>query len=190
MARSIDGVTIKAILEGILNATADGSVLVPSSSFGSTFTPSTKITSGTGAYMANRAWQSSGRVLAGSATEDIDLYDLGALDIGMGAGKDMLGQALALTDIVAMLITVDPLSVGSLLVGGKAAATAWNSFFHSAGTPDDSAGIGPIPPGGAIFLFAPTAPALAVADTSNHLLKMAATAAGQVIYSVALLGRG
>lgn len=62
------------------------------------------LTGGTGANMANRGWQSVGRVLASGADEIIDLYDFGVLDIGAGAGRDGLGQACAFEEIVALVI--------------------------------------------------------------------------------------
>ncbi|WP_375211326.1 calcium-binding protein, partial [Hyphococcus sp.] len=39
---------------------------------------------------AQREWTSIGRTLSASATEDLDMFDLAAFDIGGGAGNDAL----------------------------------------------------------------------------------------------------
>lgn len=51
----------------------------------------------------NRAWQSD-RSLSSGGSETLDLYDLGAEDIGAGAGKDILGQTLTFEEIVCLVI--------------------------------------------------------------------------------------
>lgn len=143
-----------------------------------------QLLNGAGADQANFLFGDDERSLAGSATEDLDLYDLGSFDIGAGAGKDAFGQTPALAKLVAFIIRNSPESVGDLLVGGKAAATAFNSWFNG----DDDALI-VLPPGAAFMIIAPAFAGYAIADTSNHLLKIAASAAGAVTYSFALAAR-
>lgn len=147
----------------------------------------TPITSGTTANKADRWWEDNdGRTLAASGTETIDLYDFGSIDIGGGAGKDPLGQALALVEIVGLLVIVDAASTGTLLIGGDGTAAAWNSIFNG----DDEAAIGPLAGGSICFLFNPANPAFPVADSSNHLLKFTeAGGANSVIYYPFILGR-
>lgn len=132
---------------------------------------------------ANRIWESKGRVIASAASEDIDVYDFGSIDIGAGAGLDALGQALALAKIVLVLIRNRATSVGTLLVGGKATTAAWNSPFNA----DDDA-LTPVLPGGVLLWYAPSLAGYAVADTTNHLLKMAASG-GDVTYDITIIGR-
>jgi hypothetical protein len=120
--------------------------------------------------------------MASSGTEDLDLYDLGSIDIGAGAGKDALGQTFTLAEVVALCVYLHPTSAGNLLVGGKATSAAWTSPF-SANTDKLT-----LKPGGIFFLFAPTDPAYAVVDSTNHLLKLEASG-GACTYDVAVLGR-
>ncbi len=143
------------------------------------------LTDGTGANQADKYWESLGRTLAQSGTEDIDLYDFGTIDIGGGAGKDPGGQAYALAEICVLLVYNRTTSVGSLLVGGKSTTAAWNAPFNA----DDDATVGPIGPGGLLLLSDFNAAAFAVADTSNHLLKVAEAGNGAVTYDIHILGR-
>ena len=46
------------------------------------------LTSGIEASQADRAWQYKDKVLLSGVSITIDLYDLGALDVGGGAGLD------------------------------------------------------------------------------------------------------
>lgn len=142
---------------------------------------------GTAASKADKLWFDEGRTLTGTTPEDIDLYDFGAIDIGAGAGKDPLGGTLALAEIVAVLITNNSSSTGNIFVGGKNATTAWNSCLAVGGVADDTAQFGPIFPGGFLCFGAPTDPAYAVADTSNHLLTITPTA--NATYNIYVLGR-
>lgn len=141
------------------------------------------ITNGTGANQADAYWQSEGRTLTSGNDEDIDLYDFGALDIGAGAGLDPLGQALTLADVVILLVVNRDTSTGTLLVGAEGSGAAWNSPFNG----DDEAALA-LPPGGFALLGAPGATAFPVADTSNHLLTLAASG-GDCTYDIYIIGR-
>lgn len=138
---------------------------------------------GTAAGQADRVWEDVDRTLTGATSENIDMYDLGSIDIGAGAGKDGAGQALALVEICGLLIVNDSESVGDITVGGEGSGAAWNSLFSGS----DAYTLGPIPPGGFVLIVNPANPAWAVADTTNHLLKIASS--DDVTYSIAILGR-
>lgn len=140
-------------------------------------------TDGDGSGEADAYWASKGRELASGADETIDLYDFAALDIGAGAGLDPVGQAITLAGVVGFIIYNRPDSVGTLTVGAEGSAAAWNSPFAGE---DDEAGL--VVPPGAIRAFADPITALAVADSSNHLLKIAA-AGGAVKYDIIIIGR-
>lgn len=139
---------------------------------------------GTGAGKVQRHWEDQ-RTLTTGATEDIDVYDFGALDIGAGAGLDALGQSMALTGIKAVLITNLSTSTGNLEVGNKAATTAWQSMFVGSG--DADAACITLAPGASFLYIDPSAAGLAVADTSNHLLTMTDSGGG-CVYEIHILG--
>lgn len=162
------------------------------------WTPETALETGTGANQANRVWYQGGnpsssaasanppwRSLALSTSEDLDLFDLAAFDIGQGAGQSALGNAINFTSIVAFLLFVRGDSLGEITLGGGAGATAWNSMFGGV----DASLLGPFGPGSAALLFNPSATAWPVTDTSNHLLQIANSSGGTSYYGIALLGR-
>ena len=183
MPRSLSTMSARAILQATLINTSDNGVLTSSAAHGAqqsvTFTAS-----GTGAGQADRFWQSTGRTLTSGGSEDLDVYDLGSLDIsGAGAGRDANGQVWTVAEIAGMLVYNRPTSAGKLLIGGKGTAAAWSEWLNA----NDDAEL-TLPPSG-IFLIASTNdPAWAVADTSSHLLTMLASG-GAVTYDVYLLGR-
>jgi hypothetical protein len=179
MAASATG-SVKVTLSGELkNTLTDGQTV--SATIGTS--PSLSLATGTGANQFNRGWQSKGRVLA-STSENIDMYDLGSLDIGAGAGEDALGLSLAATAVVAICVENRAVSAVNLLVGGLSATTAWNNPFNG----DDDAKLS-IPPNGGVMLWAVGATAFAVADTTNHLLKIEA-AGGSATYDICVFFRG
>lgn len=141
------------------------------------------LTDGVGADEADARWQSEGRALTSGNSETIDVHDFGSLDIGAGAGLDQLGQALSLADLVILLIVNRATSAGTLLVGADGTTAAFNSIFNG----DDEAALS-LPPAAGVLLFAPGATAFAVADTSNHLLKIAASG-GNCTYDAYIIGR-
>lgn len=183
MPRTLSTISAQAILRATVLNTADGTVLTASAAHGAaqavTFTAS-----GTGAGQADRFWQSTGRTLTSGGSEDLDVYDLGSLDIsGAGAGRDALGQLWTVAEIAGVLVYNRPTSAGSLLVGGKGTAAAWSTWLNN----NDDAEV-TLPPSG-ILLFASTNdPAWAVTDSSSHLLTMLASG-GAVTYDIYLLGR-
>ena len=139
---------------------------------------------GVGANMIQRHWEDQ-RTLTTGATEDIDVYDFGTLDIGAGAGLDALGQSMALTGIKAILVRNLSTSTGDLEVGNKAATTAWQSMFVGSGDADAACVV--LAPGASFLYVDPSAAGLAVADTTNHLLTMTDTGGG-CVYDIHVLG--
>ena len=182
MARSLTGIRVVATLQATLGNTLDGNAYTASVAQGFTRTPATALSTGTSANQADRIWQDTARALASGGTEDLDLYDLGSLDIDAGSGRDGLGQLFTLAALVAICIENKSTSAGTLQVGGKGNSTAFTSIFGA------NTDIIKIRPGGLLLLFAPTDPAYAIVDTTNHILKMEASG-GAVTYDIALLGR-
>ena len=169
-------------IKNVLDASATGS---PQVALGNS--PSLVFTSGTEANQADRMWAQKGRTITSGGPENLDVYDFGSVDIGAGAGLDGLGQSLTLAEIAAILIFNRSTSGGNLLVGGIAAVTAWISMFVSQTSSEDDE-ILVIKPVGLIGFGAPTDPAYAVADTSNHLLKLDSSA-GTCTFDIFILGR-
>ena len=62
------------------------------------------ITNGVSLNEGNRAWAWRDQTILSAATQLIDLYDFAGIDIGAGAGLDGVGQALALEEIVTIMI--------------------------------------------------------------------------------------
>lgn len=177
---------ITAVMKATLQNLVDGDTLTASVAQGFEATPSTALTNGTGANQADVIWSDQSRTLSASATENVDVYDLGTIDIGAGAGLDALGQAVANAEVVGVVVKVDSSSGGTLLIGGEGSGAAWNSIFNGS----DTATLGPIGAGGFVVLYNPVDPAFAVADTTNHLLKFAeAGGASSVTYSIGLIAR-
>lgn len=125
---------------------------------------------GTTADCADKIWKSEGRALTGATSETIDLFDLGSINIGAGAGKDCFGGSWATVEIVGVFIFND--GGGNLTIGGDGTTACWNAAFNA----DDDGAVGPIGPGGFFAIYRPDNPAFTCADTSNHLLKIASSA--------------
>jgi hypothetical protein len=183
MPRTLGTLNAQAILRATVGATADNGVVTANASHG--VGQSINFTaSGTGAGQADRFWQSTGRTLTSAATEDLDVYDLGSLDIsGAGAGRDALGQLWTVAEIAGILVFNRGTSAGNLLVGNNNTTAAWNSILNAS----DTAAI-TLPPSGILLLASTNDPAWAVADSSNHLLRFTASG-GACTYDVYLLGR-
>lgn len=141
-----------------------------------------ELLSGTTINKCDRVWFDENRSLA-VGTEDLDIYDLGSEDMGAGAGKDPLGQALTFAEIVALIVVNDDAD-GTLKLGGKGDTTAWNSLF---GGDDDAVLV--VPPLTAVAIVCRSDPGYAVADVSNHILKVEAANADVGDWSIYLVGR-
>jgi hypothetical protein len=143
------------------------------------FTFALSLTAGTASDKANVLYTETDRALTSGQNDDLDVYDLAVFD----QTTDLLGNTITFTEIVAICVRNQSGSAGNLLLGGISATTAWNSMFNG----DDDAVLN-IHPGGLFLLSAPDDPAYAVADTSNHLLRVNASG-GNITYDIAILGR-
>lgn len=187
MTRSLESLVAKVLFTATLKNTltdAPGNATAPQVAQGHNYAPATALGSGTTAYKADLVWTSYSRDIASGANLDIDLYDLGSLDIGAGAGKDALGQTWTAAEIVGLYVKSSKDSTGALYVGGEGSSAAWNSFLNAS----DTAKLGPIYKDGVFLLFNPADPALLVADGSNHLLRLSASG-GDVTVDLAILAR-
>ena len=184
MAVTLSSIAPKAVFSAILNNAIDGSARPAATrKHGKTYKPNTTLANGAGANQADRVWEDTARDLTSGNSENIDLYDFGTLDIGAGAGLDALGQSLALAEIVEILVYNSHDSDGDLVIGAEGSGAAWSAYNGS-----DSVQITTLSPGAWWHHFDPTDGALPVADSTNHLLKMAASG-GDVEYNIHILGR-
>jgi hypothetical protein len=179
--RSLSSITalasLTATVENLLDANSTGTAAI---SVGEQVTHT--FTTGTTAGKADRFWSSRARALTAGNSEDIDVYDLGSLDIGAGAGKDPVGLAFANVDITGILIENTSSSAGDLVIGNNATTAAWVGFFGG-----DTQAI-TLKPTSIFFLSTENDPGFAVADTSSHLLRIAASG-GDVTYDIHLMCR-
>lgn len=160
----------------------DGDEVTATASVGFAAEPSQTLANGTAEHQANRAWQDTAISLTSGGTKTVDLYDLGGEDIGNGAGQDSLGQTLAMSKIICVLISNQSTSAGSLLIGGEGTAAAWSTPFNG----DDDAKL-VLPPDAYTLIVNPKA-GYDVTDSSDHLLKFEASG-GAVTFDYAVIGR-
>lgn len=178
--RTLTAISAKSTWKATANLTNDTGGVTAQNVHGSEENPS--LSTGLGDNQADRVWEKKAWTIP-VGTVDLDLYDFGSLDIGGGAGRDALGQVMALAEIVGIRIKVVS-GAGTLLVGGNGTAAAWNSLFNAS----DSAKIGPFKAGARIEHLCPADGNLAVADTTNHLLRLEAVTTDMVV-DVMVLGR-
>jgi len=181
MAEALASISAQMTLRATLSQSIDGGNQSAQCTQG--FAKSWSLTTGTAVDKADRVWCDESRALSSGSSENLDLYDLASFDIGAGAGKTALGQSLALVEIVGICWVNLSTSSGSLVVGGEGSGATWNSLFAGSDTATLT-----FPPGGGALFVCPYDPAWLVADSTNHLLKFAASG-GAVTYSVAFLGR-
>jgi len=175
MARTLSG-SVKIAIDMLLTNGTSGA------SDTTTINRTATFANGTGANQAQREWTSIGRTLSAGANEDLDMFDLGTVDIGGGAGNDALGLAHAITGVKMLYVHNRSTSGGVLTVGNKNATTAFNTIFNAS----DVAAITLAP--GATFLFInESAAGVAVADSSNHLLKFLDAGSG-CTFDVSFIG--
>jgi hypothetical protein len=146
------------------------------------FNKTISLTNGTGEGQADIFWGSRGRALASGGNEDLDIFDGGAVDIGPGAGRDNLGQDLAVAEVVGLYIHNTADSVGSITIGA-AASNPWTGLLG--GTAPT---IGPIPPNSVVFFATGAAAGWTVTDGSSHKLRAAASG-GAVVYDIGIAAR-
>lgn len=187
MARSVASITLSAVVKATIknDINSDGSAPFVNNF---TFAPETTLANGTNANQFDRCWYDDSRTINSGASENLDLYDLASFDIGAGAGKDALGQSMSNAELVGLGVWNLAASTGDLYIGGEGSGAAFQSFFHVSASASDTAGFGPLKPGGLFLVFSPPDPAWAIADTTNHLLKFAASG-GNVTYAVIFFAR-
>lgn len=130
----------------------------------------------------NRAWEDRARTIASGATEDIDLYDMGSLDIGAGAGADGLGQPVVFEEIVTLCIKhVSGAGSLEIMPTNPAAYATWMPVMTVA--------LGnALKAGGLLLLHQPATDAFNNADTASHVIRLKANG-GDVVYDIMILGR-
>lgn len=140
------------------------------------------LSGGTGDNQADRLWPSKSRALTGGSSETIDIYDLGSVDIGAGAGLDPLGQAFAQAGLMGIVVILAAGSAGSLhvdtsLVNGHTGLLDGTVKLKATSTYKS-----------VFVIMVPAAAVGAITDGSNHLIKFEAVG-GNVTYDAYLLGR-
>ncbi len=101
-----------------------------------------------------------------SGNLDIDLYDLGSLDLGAGAGEDALGLTHANAKIHLVAIQNKEIASGGTLRIDGGVTGHWTGILPASATLD-------IPQGGFLVVqFGDTGST--VTDTTNHMLRLSA----------------
>jgi len=168
--------TVKASSSSTVNNVLSDGTKTPTVTLGTSL--SATVTDGTAQGQADRAWSRYSTAILSGANEDVDVYDLGTLDIGAGAGKDALGQDWAVAEIVHVLVyNAGP----GLLTMSPSSSGGWTALIGASGS------VG-IKAGGFAQFYAPSDPAFAVTDTSSHQLNFAASG-DTCTYDLHLLGR-
>lgn len=115
---------------------------------------------GTGLNQANRIFADEAS-LATQGTSNYDLYDF-------AGAVDARGNLFALSKIRGLFIRNNAADATAILrVGGEGSTAAWMAVNGS-----DTVRIADIAPGGELALIAPSLAGYAVADVTNHLLKL------------------
>ena len=172
---------VKVDIQATITNTMDDDTPVASASIGES--PITgRLTSGVSEDEFNRAWSDKSRTILSGATEDIDLYDLGVLDIGAGAGKDALGQSLALEEIVMLCIKqtggTGRLEINPTDPSNKAAWTPTLTVANG----------GALRIGACLAMVNKNTEAFPITDASSHVIRLGANG-GTAIYDIYVLGR-
>jgi len=163
----------------IKNTLGDGEVA--SVSLGDTVV-SGKMTNGVEASQVSRAWKDKDRALSSGNTEDVDLYDFAAQDIGAGNGNDGLGQAMALEEVVTFCIKhVSGTGSLELMPTNPANYATWVPSLTVANG-------GALKAGGLILMHQPAADAFDITDASSHIIRIGANG-GDLVYSLYVMGR-
>lgn len=122
--------------------------------------------------------------------EDIvlDLYDFAGFDAGAGDGQDLIGQPMALDQIIGIIVIVAAGSDGGITIGNDGTTASFNSLFDGR----DDGVIGPLKASalnpGLFMFFSPNADGLEVEDSANHRLKIQSVG-GDVTFALCILGR-
>jgi len=180
--RSTSGARINWKLSGVFRNTLTDTTIPQVSQPDAAYNIS--LTDGVQASQANRVWQSKSRELSSGANEVLDLYDMGSIDIGGGAGADALGQPVDFEEIVAILITNDNgiAADGQLEIEPDATA-GWTPIgIHTAATG------GALRGQGCLAKAQPAEAAFDVEDAVSHRIKITANG-GDITYSIFIFAR-
>lgn len=172
--------TVSGGVAGGLNFTA-ASVVSATTGLSSQFNlalPSSltqNFSNGTGAAKTNQLWFST-RTIAGSATEDINVYTPSA--------TDALGNALTIATVKVLFIqSTTTVETDYLSIGGKGTTAGWTSFLA------DNTDIIKLLGGATLCAIAPGIAGWVVgASTTNHLLTITNSGSGSVTYNIAIIG--
>ncbi len=181
--RSLSGTKIALKMTStVQNTLTDGTV---SSVAHPTWSYSQSLSDGVEDKQANRAWQSEDRALGSGASEVLDLYDMGGVDIGGGAGLDGLGQAVSpFEEIVAIAIVCESLSTAA---GRLEIIPDSTNGWAPIGSHTVANG-GALAGGGVLFKCQVTENAFAITDASSHRINIKANG-GALSYSIYILAR-
>jgi hypothetical protein len=169
--------TVTAKIETVLFWTVANALDHGTASFPARLEITNDLTNGTNAAdKANQLWSDT-RTLSGLASENIDLYDF-------AGATDGVGNALAIAKVKSIIIYNQSSTVGNnLKVGGLGTGAAFNSLFDGS---DDAKII--VGPGGFFGATNPSAAGLAVADSTNHILKIENAGATSTTYDIVIIG--
>ena len=161
------------------NTLDDGQVV--STSCGGTIITG-RLTSGVSENQIDRVWEDTSRSLASGVTETLDLYDLGSLDIGAGAGNDPLGLPNGFEEIVTLVIK-------QISGAGRLEINPTTPANNLAWIPSMTVVNGGALRNGAVRAWhQPGEDGLDVLDGSSHTVNFKANG-GDVVYSIYILGR-
>lgn len=190
MTRSLEGILLRLSLSATNKVTTTGG---RASTGGAGLSSNPTITTGIGISEANRIWEYSATLLE-AGTLVVDLYDLGSLDTGAGAGRDNLGQIMALYEIVAIAIMNESVSIS---VSSDSDSDTLPCLSIQ---PDATNGWGPIgshtvatggalQSGGILYKLQIEEVAFPVVDGSSHRVLLTAVG-GDIDFKIMVLGRG
>lgn len=146
------------------------------------FSHNPELSSGVSEDQANRVIDYSATIAA-SGTLVIDLYDLGTLDMGAGAGLDLLGQAVIIEEIMLIMIKNKSAESGGVLQIAPDASNGWAPIgSHTV------ANGGALQPDGLLLKMQTDTVGFDVADASSHRIILTATG-GDVDFRLVILGR-
>jgi len=141
-----------------------------------------KLTNGIDAEEINRAWESQGRALASGASETLDLYDLGSVDVGGGAGRDALGQLMTMREVV--VLSIQHISGSGRLEINSSIGGAYATWVPVLTVANDGA----LKAGGVLLMLQPDADAFLITDGASHTVHIKANG-GSVVYDIIVIGR-
>lgn len=190
MVRSLQSISLQVLLKAIVKNTLTDTERVSTSPISFRSVP--VLEDGFLENQANRGWEYSATILSG-ANLVIDLFDLGSLDAGAGAGKDPLGQAFALDEIVCIAIMNESVSVSTTsdsdsdtlpcLEIEPDASAGWTPI----GSHTNATG-GALQSGGVLCKMQIEETAFVVTDGVSHRIKLTANG-GDVDFKIIVIGR-